>query len=278
MQVLKTARFNLEKDILNFRCKYEKNLKRVNDILEDAYEMEKYKLYGELISSNIYRMCFGMKEITLENYYDNNNLITIPLNESFTPARNAQAYFKKYNKLKNSISYANVQKEDYEKNIDYLENVLYLASEATSLAELDNIKLELIEAGYLKVSSSKKKYRDEVALEPFSYNLDGIDILVGRNNLQNDKLTLKDARKTYTWLHTKDIHGSHVIIKSENVPNKVLEYAAKLAVMHSQAKNSSKVPVDYTLVKYVHKPSGAKPGKVIYTDYKTIIIDPDTSI
>lgn len=277
MQVLKTARFNLEKDIINFRCKFEKNLKRVNDILEDAYEMEKYKLYGELISSNIYRMNIGMKEIELENYYDNNKLITIPLKENLTPARNAQAYFKKYNKLKNSISYACTQKEDYEKNIDYLESVLFLTSEANSIAELDNIKLELVEAGYLKVSNGKKKYRDEIALEPFVYSKDGIDILVGRNNLQNDKLTLKDARKNYTWLHTKDIHGSHVIVKSENVPNNVLEYAAQLAVMHSQAKNSSKVPVDYTLVKYVHKPSGAKPGKVIYTDYKTIIIDPEMS-
>lgn len=278
IQILKTAKFNLEKDVITIKYKYEKNLKRVNDILEDAYEMEKYKLYGELISSNIYRMHIGMKEIKLENYYDDNKIVSIPLKENLTPARNAQAYFKKYNKLKNSISYAYAQKEDYKKNIDYLESVLYLTSEAASVTELDNIKLELAEAGHLKISNGKKKYRDEIALEPFVYSKDGIDILVGRNNLQNDKLTLKDARKNYTWLHTKDIHGSHVIIKSETVPINVLEYAAQLAVIHSQAKNSSKVPVDYTLVKYVHKPSGAKPGKVIYTDYKTIIVNPDDSI
>lgn len=271
-QSLKTAKFNLEKDVLNFKNKYEKNLKRVNEIIADAIEMEKYKLYGELISSNIYKMTTGIKEIELENYYDNNNLIKIPLNESFSPARNAQAYFKKYNKLKNAISYASTQKEDYEKNIDYLENVIYLISESSSIAELNNIKLELAEAGYIKVANGKKKYHDEMALEPFLYSLDGIDILVGRNNLQNDKLTLKEAKKNFTWLHTKDVHGSHVIIKSEEIPNQVLEYAAKLAVIHSQAKNSTKVPVDYTLVKYVHKPNGAKPGKVIYTNYKTIII------
>jgi len=272
MHALKTVKYNLEKDVLNLKNKYDKNLKRVHEILADAIEMEKYKLYGELISANIYRMTTGMKEIELENYYDNNILITIPLNESYTPARNAQTYFKKYNKLKNSIIHATNQKEDYEKNIDYLEDVLYLIAESSSIVELNSIKDELAEAGYIKVTLNKKKYHDESPLEPFLYSLDGIDILVGRNNIQNDKLTLKDAKKNYTWLHAKDIHGSHVIIKSENVPDNVLEYAAKLAVIHSQAKNSSKVPVDYTLVKYVHKPNGAKPGKVIYTNYKTLII------
>ena len=271
LQALSSAKFNLQKDVLNFRCKYEKNLKRVYEIFENSYDMEKYKLYGELISTNIYKMKFGMKEIDVENYY-NNTLVTIPLKENFTPSQNAQSYFKKYNKLKNAISYAKIQKEDYEKNIDYIENVIYLIDEASSISELEHIKLELIEAGYLKVSSNKKKYHDEIALEPFCYSLDGIEILVGRNNLQNDKLTLKDSKKSFTWLHTKDIHGSHVIIKSDNVPDNVLEYAAKLAKTHSQAKDSSKVPVDYTLVKYVHKPNGAKPGKVIYTNYKTIIV------
>lgn len=271
-QNLKTVKFNLQKDVSSFRLKYEKNLKRVNEILEDAYEMEKYKLYGELISANIYRMEMGLKEIQLENYYDNNNLVSIPLKENLSPSRNAQAYFKKYNKLKNAISYATVQKEEYEKNIDYLDDVIFLISEAASLNELAQIKLELAEAGYLKVASGKRKYHDDVALEPFSYTHNGITILVGRNNLQNDKLTLKDAKKTDTWLHTKDIHGSHVVIKSDTVPDDTLAYAAKLAVQHSQAKNSSKVPVDYTLIKYVHKPNGAKPGKVIYTNYRTIYI------
>lgn len=269
---LKTAKFNLQKDVSSFRLKYEKNLKRVEEILKDSLEMQKYKLYGELISANIYRITTGIKEIQLENYYDNNNFITIPLKENLSPARNAQAYFKKYNKLKNALNYATSQKIDYEKNINYLDNVLFLISEASSLLELDNIKLELAEAGYLKVASNKKKYHDEIALEPFVYTMDNITILVGRNNLQNDKLTLKESKKSYTWLHTKEVHGSHVIIKSEDVPDHVLEYAAKLAVKHSQAKDSSKVPVDYTLVKYVHKPNGEKPGKVIYTNYKTIII------
>ena len=270
--VFQTSQFNLRKDVSSFIAKYQKNLKRVNEILEDAAQMEMYRLYGELISANIYRMKIGLKEIELENYYDQNNLVTIPLKENFSPSRNAQMYFKKYSKLKNSILYATKQKEDYEKNIDYLEDVMFLISEASCLDELEQIKLELSEAGYLKIASNKRRYYDEVALDPYSYTHNGITILVGRNNLQNDKLTLRDSRKTYTWLHTKDIHGSHVIIKSDSVPDDTLEYAAKLAVKHSQAKGSSKVPVDYTLVKYVHKPSGAKPGKVIYTNYKTILI------
>lgn len=271
-QSLNTAKYNLQKDVNSFKNKYEKNLNRVNEILDTAKDMEKFKLYGDLISSNIYRMNTGIKEIELENFYDNNNLITIPLKENYSPADNAQSYYKKYNKIKNSILYATTQKEDYEKNIDYLDDVAYLISEASSINELENIKLELAEAGYIKMSSGKKKYHDEIALEPYTYSMDGIEILVGRNNLQNDKLTLKDSKKTYTWLHTKDVHGSHVIIKSDTVPDNVLEYAAKLAVKHSQAKDSSKVSVDYTLVKYVHKPNKAKPGKVIYTNYKTIVI------
>ena len=107
---------------------------------------------------------------------------------------------------------------------------------------------------------------------PYKYEFDGIEILAGRNNTQNDKLTLKLSDKNHTWLHVKDSHGSHVIVKSPNPSEKVLEYAAKIAVKHSEAKDSSKVPVDYTLVKYVHKPNGSLPGKVIYTDYKTIIV------
>ena len=272
LQSIKTVKFNLQKDVLNFKGKYEKNLKRVNEILAEASNMEKYKLYGELISANIYRLETGMKEAKLENYYENNESITIPLKENYTPARNAQAYFKKYNKLKSAITYATTQKEDYEKNIDYLEDVEYLIEEAGSIDELEGIKLELHEAGYIKWSNGKKKYHDDIALTPHEYSMDGITILVGRNNIQNDRLTLKESKKSYTWLHTKDFHGSHVIVKSDDIPDKVLEYAASLAVLHSQAKGSSKVAVDYTLVKFVHKPNGAKPGKVIYTNYKTIIV------
>ena len=272
LAVLKNAKLNLAKDVNGFKNKYVKNLNRVLDILKDEKNMETYKLYGELISANMYKLHGGEKELIAENYYDNNNLITIPLNESISASRNSQNYFKKYNKLKNAIAHATEQKQDYEENIDYLDSVLFSIDQITSSEEIQEIKNELIEQGYIHYASGKKKYKDEVAIGPYKYKFDGIEIVAGRNNFQNDKLTLKESKKTYTWLHAKDVHGSHVIIKSESVSDALIEYAAKIAVSHSEAKASNKVSVDYTLVKNVHKPSGAKPGKVIYTDYKTIII------
>ena len=271
LALLKNSKINLVKDVNTFKSKYVKNLNRVNDILSDESNMDKYKLYGELISANIYRLKGGEKELVAENYYDNTT-VTIPLNESISASRNSQNYYKKYNKLKNAISHATVQKQEYEDNIDYLDSILFAIEEAESSEELFEIKQELINEGFIKYASGKKKYKDEIALGPYRYECNGIEILAGRNNIQNDKLTLKDSKKTYTWLHTKDVHGSHVIIKSDNPTDEVIEFAAKIAVKHSEAKLSSKVSVDYTLVKYVHKPSGSKPGKVIYTDYKTIII------
>ena len=266
--LLKNSKLNLEKDINTFKNKYVKNLNRVNEIIADIPNMEKYKLYGELITANMYKLKGGEKELQAENYYDgNNSIVSIPLNENLTPSRNSQAYFKKYNKLKNAITHAKEQKIEYEENIDYIDSVLYLINNAETTEELNELKKEIESAGYKKFATGKKKYKDEEALPPYEYEFEGTKILAGRNNLQNDKLTLKDSKKGYTWLHTKDVHGSHVIIKSEKPSPALLEYAAKIAVEHSEAKNSSKVPVDYTLVKYVHKP-----GKVVYTDYKTIII------
>ena len=272
LALLKNAKLNLAKDVNTFKSKYVKNLNRVLDILKDEKNMETYKLYGELISANMYKLHGGEKELVTENYYDNNNLITIPLNENISASRNSQSYFKKYNKLKNAIAHATEQKKEYEDNIDYLDSVLISINQIDSNSEIQEIKNELIDQGYIHYASGKKKYKDEEALGPYQYECDGVEIVAGRNNYQNDKLTLKDSKKTFTWLHTKNVHGSHVIIKSENPTNAQIEYAAKIAVMHSEAKDSSKVSVDYTLVKNVHKPSGSKPGKVIYTDYKTIVI------
>lgn len=262
---------SLSREVLNQKSKYDKNLKRVNEIISESKDMEKYKEYGELLSSNIYRMQSGLKEIEVENFFDNNNPIVIPLNESFSPSKNAQQYFKKYTKLKNSLMHATTQKEYYENNLDYLENILYQIEECENVNDVEEIRKELIEEGYIHSSSSKKKKVQEVSI-PYKYEMNGIEILVGKNNIQNEKLTLKESKKTYTWLHTKNVHGSHVIIKSDEVPDEVLLYAAQLAVKHSQGKNSSKIEVDYTLVKNVRKLPGGKPGKVIYTNYKTIVI------
>lgn len=262
---------SLSREVLNQKSKYDKNLKRVNEIIAESKDMEKYREYGEILSSNIYRMQSGLKEIEVENFFDNNNPIIIPLNESFSPSKNAQQYFKKYTKLKNSLTHATAQKEDYENNLDYLENILYQIEECENVNDVEEIRKELIDEGYLHSTPSKKKKVQEISM-PHKYEMNGIEILVGKNNIQNEKLTLKDSKKTYTWLHTKNVHGSHVIIKSDEVPNDVLLYAAELAVKHSQGKNSSKIEVDYTLVKNVRKLPGGKPGKVTYTNYKTIII------
>lgn len=271
VSLLKSAKQNLKRDINSHISKIAKKLTLVLKTLEDEPNLEKYKQYGEIISSNIYKMQIGMDKLVTENFYDNNNLITIPLQKNLTPSRNAQNYFKKYNKLKGSISHAKEYKASYEEELDYLNSVLFEIDEATSIFELDEIHEEIINAGYSKKVSKKGKKKDEPSA-PLTYEFNGTKILVGRNNVQNDKLTLKIARNNYTWLHTKNIHGSHVIIESENVDDETLYYAATLAKEHSNGKNSSKVEVDYTLVKYVHKESGAKPGMVVYTDYKTIIV------
>lgn len=213
----------------------------------------------------------GMKEITVENFYNNNAPLTISLNESYSPSRNAQTYFKKYSKLKNAITYANTQKLEYEKNINYLETVSFQIAECELLNDLLEIKEELVHQGIIKEISKNKK-KEVIVSEPLKYEFDGIEILVGKNNIQNDKLTFKIAKKTDTWLHTKDIHGSHVIIRSAILTDDLLTYAAKLAAEHSKSKGNGKISVDYTLVKNVKKIPGAKPGMVIYTDYRTIII------
>lgn len=269
--ILKNAKNNLVREINSHLSKLKKKLLQAEEILKDEPNLEKYRQYGELISANIYKMQIGMDKLITENFYNNYEQIEIPLQINLPPSRNAQQYFKKYTKLKNSIMYASQHKISYEQEISYLESVLYSISEANNLNELDDIKDELVATNIIKKPGKRFKRR-ELPSEPIKYEKDGIEILVGRNNIQNDKLTFKIARKTDTWLHTKNIHGSHVIIRSELVSNEVLYYAAQLAVKHSQAKSSEKVEVDYTLVKFVHKESGAKPGMVVYTDYKTIIV------
>ncbi len=271
VSLLKSAKANLQRDINSHISKITKKLNVVLKNLDEEPNLEKYKQYGDLISCNIYRMEIGMKEIEIENFYDNNKIVKIPLQVNLTPSRNAQQYFKKYNKLKGSILHAKEHKKEYESEIEYLRSVLFEIEQAESIFELDEIHDEITTAGYLKKNTKKGKKKD-LPSTPHEYEFESVKILAGRNNIQNDRLTLKSAKKNYMWLHTKNIHGSHVIIESENVSDELLFYAANIAKKHSNAKDSSKVEVDYTLVKYVHKESGAKPGMVVYTDYKTIIV------
>ncbi len=186
-----------------------------------------------------------------------------------------QAYYKKYNKLKISEEYAKSQLDKNIKEEEYLNSVLTNIQNVESYDEIGDIKNELVETGYIRFKKSDKINKKKKTSKPHHFkSSDGIDIYVGKNNLQNDYLSLKFANKNYLWLHTKDIPGSHVIIAEYEIPDKTLEEAAIIAAYYSKAKNSSKVPVDYTKVKELKKPNGAKPGMVIYHTNKTVIVEP----
>lgn len=257
-------------------------LNSINTKLKDCEERDKYRLYGELITSNLYKLTNTHTDyIELENYYDNNNLIKIPLDKKYSPNINAKHYFKKYNKLKNALQIVSVQKAETENELNYIDSIIFeieLASSTKEIQEiLDEISENLIKN---KVSQKKKntknskKKKQEKQYSPLHFNIDNFDVYVGKNNKENDWLTFTFANKNDIWLHTKDIQGSHVILKNsgQNVSNDTLVKCAKLAVEHSKAKLSSNVPVDYCKVQYVKKPNGAKPGMVIFTNNKTISV------
>lgn len=257
-------------------------LNSINTKLKDCEERDKYRLYGELITSNLYKLTNTHTDyIELENYYDNNNLIKIPLNKKYSPNINAKHYFKKYNKLKNALQIVSVQKAETENELNYIDSIIFeieLASSTKEIQEiLDEISENLIKK---KVSQNKKntkntkKKKQEKQYSPLHFNIDNFDVYVGKNNKENDWLTFTFANKNDIWLHTKDIQGSHVILKNsgQNVSDDTLVKCAKLAVEHSKAKFSSNVPVDYCKVQYVKKPNGAKPGMVIFTNNKTISV------
>ncbi len=258
------------------RC--EKKLAMHRDNIEKSKKRETYKIYGDLITANIYRIEYGMKSVRAENYYsDPIEEIEIPLKENIGPAQNAQRYYKLYNKAKSTEKYALEQIASAEEELEYLETVLDSLKRAESTTVLSEIRDELADGGYLPKNNNKNK-KHQAKAEPRKFiSSDGYEILVGRNNVQNDILTIKMAYSTDIWLHTKNIPGSHTIIRTRGeaeVPDKTIVEAAALAAYFSKAQNSSKVPVDYVTVKNVKKPNGAKPGMVIYDHYSTVYVDP----
>ena len=283
----KTYRDTTLKLILNILKKYNTRLVNIDLKLKECENMETYRLYGELLTANLYRIeNKNIEFVELENYYDNNNLIKISLDKKYLPSINAKRFYKKYNKLKNTLEIVGIQKQETIKELDYLESIVYELESATSIDEVAQIFDEISENVMIKdtISKTQKKSKikkskltknKEVSFNPIKYTIDGYTIFVGRNNKENDYLTLKFANKTDLWFHTKDIHGSHVILKNQTCElpsDNILYKCAELASKHSKAKNSSNVPVDYCQVKYVKKPSGAKPGMVIYTNNKTIFV------
>ena len=246
--------------------------------LFDSQDREKYKIYADLISANIHKIPRRAEIIELENFYDENmNKINIPLDIKLSPVANAQKYYKKYTKLKNAHLLLEEQIPETENEINYLENVLLSIENSSEIEELDEIKEELIKGDYIKGTIKNKKKKEETISKPLHYiSKDGFNIYVGKNNRQNEYLTLRLSRKEDVWLHVQNMPGSHVIIEKGNktIPSTTLEDAAILAAYYSKGKNSNHVPVDYTERKYVKKPKNAKTGMVIYENFKTIFVNP----
>jgi predicted ribosome quality control (RQC) complex YloA/Tae2 family protein len=284
---LRQKKSDLYKVLNNSIDRCSKKLAIQQETLRDVAGREKLKLYGELITANIYAIPQNIKSVSLLNYYsETGEYIDVPLDPNLLPQGNAQRYFKKYSKAKSTFTYTTRQLEDSRKELEYLESVLQLLDNCTALREMDEVRQELSEQGYMnlkkKTSGKKKAPRKAAAMtEPLRFrSSDGFDIYVGKNNRQNDYLTLKLAQSNDIWLHTKNIPGSHVIIKRNGleIPDKTLEEAAVLSAWHSKARMSANISVDYTSVKNVNKPSGAKPGMVIYVNYKTAVVTPEKSL
>ena len=269
--VLKVVKNGIE------RCQKKASL--FNEKLREVSDRDKLQLYGELITANIYCIPEGAKSVKVLNYYnEDEEYVDIPLNEYKSAQENAQRYFKQYSKAKSIHLNVTKQLEETLSELEYLQSVLAMLENCSSRQEIDEIRQELIDQGYIRQSVKNSRKKQDKPSSPLEFvSSDGFKILVGKNNKQNDLLTLKTAASNDLWLHTKNIPGSHVIIRAERntVPDSTLLEAATLAAYHSSAKMSYNVPVDYTTVRNVKKPSGAKPGMVTYENFKTINVTPE---
>ncbi|MBR6069553.1 MAG: NFACT family protein [Ruminococcus sp.] len=271
---------DLFKLLVNLTERTSRRISAQQQELAACAEKDTYKLWGDLISANIYRIQKGDSSAEVENFYEEGcPTVSIELDIRKTPAQNAQRYYSEYKKCVTAEEKLAGQIEKGEEELAYLDSVFDALTRAESENDIIQLRLELIQQGYIRSGGSKAK--PPKALPPIEYkSTDGFTILVGRNNCQNDQLTLKFAEKTDIWLHTQTITGSHVIIVTdgETPPDKTIEEAAVIAAVNSKGRNSTLVPVDYCLARYVKKPSGAKPGKVIFTNYKTAFVKPDTEL
>ena len=266
-------------DLFRFVVNLADRLSRKLDVqrqeLARSTERDDLRVKGELIHANMRIIEKGMSSVILENYYDDNNPIEVKLDPRLSPNQNAQHYFSEYRKADTAERMLKKLIEKGEAELSYIDSVFDLLSRARTDDEIVSIRDELVSQGYLK--NHRQKNQKPVKLMPKEYiSTDGFRILCGRNNIQNDKLTFKDSRKNDIWFHTQKIHGSHTVIVTDGreVPSTTLEQAALVAAYNSKARESSLVPVDYTEIKNVKKPSGAAPGKVIYEHYKTAYVRP----
>ncbi|WP_068774553.1 NFACT family protein [Paenibacillus sp. FJAT-26967] len=271
---------DLVKLLQNEKAKNLKKIEKLRETKEAAQDADRFRIMGELLTAHLHEIRKGDKKAAVTNYYEEDQpQQTIVLDPLLTPSENAQRYFKKYTKSKNSLAYVEQQLVQAEMEIEYLSSLLQQLGTA-SLRDIEEIRDELAEQGYVRQRSGKgkrKKKTDKPSVSCFTSS-EGLPIYVGKNNTQNDYVTNRLASSGDTWLHTKDIPGSHVVIRSQSFGEATLHEAAQLAAYYSQARESSSVPVDYTLVRHVHKPSGAKPGFVIYEQQKTLFVTPDTML
>ncbi|WP_077309698.1 Rqc2 family fibronectin-binding protein [Terribacillus halophilus] len=270
-------------DLIRFlKNEREKNIRKLTiheNTLKKSEEADTYQRNGELLTAHMHQIKQGDTDAVVTDYYDpDQSQVSIKLNPNKTPSENAQSYFKQYNKLKKSRTMVEQELEKTNAEIEYLDQLVQQVEGARE-QDVEEIREELREQGYLKAKTQQKKNKKPNLPTPETYTAtDGTTILVGHNNKQNEYLTMKLAHKQDTWLHTKDIPGSHVVIRSSEPSEETLEEAAKLAAWFSKSRLSSSVPVDYTLIRHVKKPNGAKPGFVTYDQQKTLYVTPGESL
>ena len=267
---------DLYKLLLNATDRISRRLANQRIELKESENREEFKLKGDLISANLYRVEKGMASVKVENFYDEAcPEIEIKLDPRLTPSQNMQHYYAEYRKADTAEKILTEQIVKGEEELAYIDSVFDALTRTNGEDEVNELRMELAEQGYIR--AAKLKGKPPKSHPPLEFKSpEGFTILVGRNNKQNDMLTTKLAEKTDIWLHTKNITGSHVIIRAngQEIPDDTIIYAARLAAFHSKAKNSSQVPVDYVPVKFVKKPSGSKPGMVIFTNNHTLYVTP----
>ena len=272
---------DLIKTVRTLRDRQQRKLAAQCEELRRTEGREDIRHQAELVTANIYRLRRGDRSLECEDYYDPAcPVVHIELDPLKTPQQNAAALYKEYNKLKAAEQHLTVLTREGERQLDYLNSVLDELERAETDRDLSDIRRELTETGYIRARKGGKAERVKPQSPLKFVSDDGLEILAGRSNAQNDELTLKLARRTDYWLHTQRVHGSHVIIRceGEEPPPRTLEQAAGIAAYYSQARGAGKVQVDYTMVRNVRKPSGALPGKVVYTDHKTMLAESDGAL
>jgi len=263
----------LQERCVNKACKFDKTL-------EEIKSRDDLRVKGELLTAYLHQVERGAESVTLENFYDDNHPLEIPLSPNLTPTENAQRYFKQYNKQKRTHTALGEQIKQNQEDLTYLDSVATAMETVTNEADISEIRAELAEQGFIKrkyAKPSNKKVQKPEKSKPLHFvSSDGFEMYVGKNNTQNDQLTLRTAKNHDIWLHTKDIAGSHVIIitNGAQLPESTILEGANLAAYYSKGRNSSRVPVDYVERRHVKKPNGAKPGYVIYDRHKTVYVTP----